>query len=254
MVYSQPTGEQNGILQAIETLLDLGLGNITSGDANLLAQITLLANKAYDNVCGLILENEGDYVWDESNYTNFPIVTKNLVDNQTDYKLPASASGGDASSFLRLTGVKVLDAAGYLQRLFPIGADTLEPPLENVFFTKGFPKWYRQLGSSLLLYPAADLTMVTATNGLRIEFQRDKVDFLTTDTTKQPGFPSTCHYLLALETAETWAAIKGLRQLPFITAKKQEFMKHLGWDMANRNKDQRQRITSLSARRNNRYE
>lgn len=256
------TSLKNGIIQSCELLLDLGDAGI-SGNSTLLAQFTnLINNDAYDDVIAEILRNSGDYNWDDSNYTSFPVGTTNLVvtagSEQSDYALPTAYDGtagsSDASSFLRLTGVKVKDAAGILQKLDPIGERSFVQPLENIFQTPGFPKWYRLFGSSIVLYPAPLASMVTATAGLRLEFSRDKIDFVVGDTTKQPGFPSIYHYLLPLIASETWAAIKGMRQLNFITQKKTRFMQNLGWGIANKNKDLPQRITSAQSRRNPNYE
>jgi hypothetical protein len=200
------------------------------------------------------MQNEGDYTWDDFNYTNFPIATKNLVttpgSEQSDYSLPVAASGLNAATFLRLIKVNILDANGYYQTVYPISESMVENPLENTFNQPGFPKWYKQLANSIFLYPAPLDAQVTATNGLKLFFQRDKSDFVSSDTTKQPGFPSNLHYLLPLEMSEAWASIKGMKQLPFLVAKKQEFIHNLGWEIANRNKDQRQRLIPISSRRN----
>lgn len=248
MVYSD-TSLKNGILQTCELLLDFNDGDIT-GNSTLKAQFTnLLNNEAYNEVIAEILKNEGDYVWDDSSYTDFPTITKNLVDNQSDYALPASVSGGSQTTFLRLIKVMILDKAGRYQSLLPISQGSYDQPLETVFYTKGIPRGYRQLGSSLILYPAPDSTQVTLTAGLKIEFQRDKVEFVVADTTKTPGVPSIYHMLFPLIMCETWAAIKGMKQLSVITAKKLKFMQNLGWGIANRNKDLKQRILPASARR-----
>lgn len=247
------TTNKDGIIQTCELLLDLGDGGI-SGNSTLLAQFTNLANVSDDNIVSQIMQNEGDYTWDDFNYTNFPIATKNLVttagSEQSDYALPVAASGSDASTFLRLIKVNILDAGGNWQTVYPISESMVEQPLENIFNTPGFPKYYKQLANSIFLYPAPLDNQVTATNGLKLFFQRDNARWVTTDTTKQPGFPSIYHYLMPLEMSEAWAAIKGMRQLPFIQQKKLEFMHNLGWGIANRNKDQRQRLVSISSRRN----
>lgn len=253
MVYSD-TSLKNGILQTCELLLDFNDGDIT-GNSTLKAQFTnLLNNDAYDDVIAEILKNEGTWLWDDFNETTskLPVAMQDLTTTPgsevSAYALPngASASGSassDASSFLRLIKVQVKDASGKYQNLLPIDESQSDQPLETVFYNPGMPKYYDQVGTSVILYPAPLAASVTATNGLKITFQRDKVDFVVADTTKQPGFPSIYHMLLPLIMSETWAAIKGMKQLPFITAKKLRFMQNLGWGVANRNKDLPQRIT-----------
>jgi hypothetical protein len=264
MDYSD-TSLKNGILQTCELLLDLGDAGIT-GNATLKAQFTnLLNNDAYDEVIAEILRNEGTWIWDDFNEgnTRLPVASQTLTvtagSEVSNYALPNGSSNSgladsDASTFLRLIKVQVKDAAGYFQNLLPIDEGAFDQPLETVFATPGFPQYYDQVGTSLILYPAPLAARVTATNGLKITFQRDKVDFVVADTTKQPGFPSIYHYLLPLIMSETWAAIKGMKQLPFITAKKMKFMQNLGWGVANRNKDLPQRVISQQTRRNPNYE
>lgn len=257
MMYSD-TSTKTGILQTCEFLLDFNDGDIT-GNSTLKAQFTnILNNDAYDDVVAEILKNEGTWQWDDFNEgnTKLPTSTQNLTADTSNYALPNAASNSgsgssDASSFLRLLGVYVKDTAGYYQKLNPIDESATDQPLETVFATSGFPKWYDQVGTSLILYPAPTTSQVTLTNGLKTVFQRDKIDFLVSDTTKQPGFPSIYHYLLPLIMSETYAAIKGMKQLPFLTQKKLKFMQNLGWGIANRNKDLPQKIT---ARRRGSYE
>lgn len=229
-------------------LLDLGDGGI-SGNAVLLAQFCNLINRAYDNVVSQILQNEGDYTWDDYNNVDFPIGTTNLIALQPDYTLPTSSPTSDASTFLRLIKVQVADANGSYYNLRAVSETMTPQALETQFQTPGAPKFYKLLGNSIFLYPTPAAGQVTLIGGLKIYFQRDKVDFLVTDTTKQPGFPSIYHYLLALEASETWAAIKGLKQLTFIQQKKAEFMHNLGWGTANKNKDVRQIIRPVGVGR-----
>ena len=261
MVFNDITNK-NGIIQTCELLLDLGDAGITS-DAVLLKQFTNLINAdAYDDVIAEIMKNEGSWTWDDFSYgnSNFPVSSQTLSvvagSEVNNYALPNAASPGstDASSFLRLMKVQVKDSAGSFQNILPIDEGAFDQPLETIFANPGFPRYYRQMGISIILYPAPLAGSVTASNGLKITFQRDKVDFVVGDTTKQPGFPSIYHYLLPLIASETWSAIKGLKQLNFITQKKLKFYQNLGWGVANRDKDLKQRITPNSARRNRFYE
>lgn len=229
-------------------LLDLGDGGI-SGNAVLLAQFCNLVNRAYDNVVSQLLQNEGDYTWDDYGNTDFPIGTTNLVASQSDYTLPASTPTADPSTFLRLIKVQAADPSGAFRNLRNVSETMSSVPLETMFSSPGFPQYYKLLGNSIFLYPAPLATQVTLIGGLRIFFQRDKIEFVVGDTTKQPGFPSIYHYLLALEASETWAAIKGLRQLTFIQQKKTEFMHNLGWGTANKNKDVRQIVRPIGVGR-----
>lgn len=244
------TTNKDGIIQTCELLLDLGDAGI-SGNSTLLKQFTnLINNDAYDEVIAEILKNEGTWNWDDyaEGNSRLPTATQTMTADVGNYALPNGASNSglgssDASSFLRLIKVQVKDSAGYFQTVNPIDESSAEQPLETVFATSGFPKFYDQIGTSIILYPSPASASVTLTNGLKITFQRDKVEFTTADTTKNPGFPAIYHMLLPLIASETWAYIKNMKQAPFLTQKKLKFMANLGWGIANRNKDLRQAIT-----------
>ena len=256
MVYSDVTNLTGGI-QFQETLLDLGNAGI-SGNTILLQQITTLNNVAYDDAVFEIMKNEGQFTWDDNAYgnANLPVGTQNLTTTPgsevSNYPLPNAGSPGstDASSFLRLIQVQVKDAGGNWQKVNAIDESAYEYPLENIFQTPNFPLWYKMIGTSIVLYPAPLAAAVTSTGGLKMIFQRDKIDFVYGDTTKQPGFPSIYHPLLFLLGAEAWAAIKGMRQLPYIQEKIQKFYVNIGWGIANRDKSLRQRIMPRTARSN----
>jgi len=251
MQFNQTSSPYNGIIQTIEFLLDFNSGDI-SGNSTLLAQITnILNNDAYAEVISEILKNEGSWIWDDFNEGNskFPVATQTLTDSVGNYALPNGASNSgsassDASSFLRLIKAEVKDSNGYFKTLVPIDESQFDQPLDTVFATAGLPVYYDLVGASIVLYPSPSSSVVTLSNGLRITFQRSQVHFTVTgNDTQMPGFPDIYHYLLALITAETYAGIKNMKQLPFITGKKLRFMANLGWGVANRNKDLPQRIT-----------
>lgn len=259
------TTNKNGIIQTMELLLDFPDTGI-SGNTTLLKQITnLINNDAYDDVIAEILRNEGTWLWDDfaEGNSRLPVATQTLTTTAgsevSNYALPTGASNSglgssDASSFLRLIKVQVKDAGGFFRNVLPIDESALPVPLETAFYNPGFPQYYDQVGTSLILYPAPLAAAVTATNGLKITFQRDKVDFTTSDTTKMPGFPAIYHYLLPLIAAETYAGIKGMKRQEFLTQKKLKFYQNLGWGVANRDKDLKQAITSSQSRRNPNYE
>lgn len=253
MQYSVTTTEKNGILQACERFTNLGDAKIT-GNTGLLADFTNYSNLAYNEITALILQNEGSWEFDDDNYTNFPIATKNLVASQVDYALPGATVSADASTLLRIVKVQVLDLSSLYQNLIRIDESAVDSPLTTLFNTAGFPRYYRVINSSIEIYPFTSSSFCTLTNGLKIFFERAQSDFATTDTTKQPGFPSIYHPLIPIIASEYYAAINKLDSLGFIQQKKEKMFHDLGWNVANRNKDVRQRIVPASVRRNNFYE
>lgn len=215
MQFSNTTNREQGLIQDCEDILSLGNAGIT-GTAAILARFTRYMNEWYLRVVGWILEAEGTYEWDDSNYTNFPIATKDLVNSQQDYTLPAAASGGNASTFLRLIGVEVADASGLYQRLTRIDESQMPASITDFMRTDGMPQYYQELANSILLYPAPATASVTISAGLKFFFQRSIDLFTTSDTTQQPGFAEPFHRILSVGASLDFSDIKGKKDLATI--------------------------------------
>ena len=71
--------------------------------------------------------------------------------------------------------------------------------------TAGRPLYYDKLGEYLFLYPKPSTANVTASAGLKVYYQRLPSYFLTTDTTKSPGFAALYHRILSLGAALDYA-------------------------------------------------
>lgn len=196
MVYSNTT-DKNGIVQLCERLCKLGDGGITN-DTTLFKQFTGDINQAYKKVAMAILRIDRDWKWDDSNWTDFPIATIDLVSNQRDYTLPASTSGGNAATLWQVTLVEVMDTNGDYHEL-----DLMEyGELEST--DTGLPTRYNLTGNSIRFKTIPVTGSVTLTAGLRVTFKRSIVEFTTASTTTQPGFIDTYHDLLAYDASSTY--------------------------------------------------
>jgi len=200
MTFSNTT-DKNGAIQFIESLCKLGDGGITN-DTTLFKQITGYFNQGCKNVGSALLRVDKNWKWDDFNYTDFAIGTINLVDQQRDYALPASTSGGNASTLARINMVRILQKNGEYVQIYPLpqGAEESKPGSSY----SGIPTHYKLVGNSIRLSPIPNTNDVTLTNGLEVTFQRSGVDFTTASTTTQPGFPDTYHDLPCYYTAATY--------------------------------------------------
>jgi hypothetical protein len=161
-------------------------------DATLLRRI----NQIYEEVVGKLIVQKGNWQFDDSNYTTFPIGVQTLVDNQRDYAFD--------TSHLVIERVEVKDAAGIWHLLNPIDASSLGMPLEEYQKDKGLPVEYDKSGSSLILLPAPSSTACTLTSGLRVYFQRTASIFTSAEVstgTKVPGFASPYHMIICYGAA-----------------------------------------------------
>lgn len=199
MVFSDTTNK-DGILQECEFwVFGSNYGAITD-NAVRLDEFTRLSNRALDRIVTAILDSDTQWQWDDSNYTDFPIGQKDLVDSQRDYTLD--------TTHLKILGVEVKDQSGDFYPLRQIDyRDMLDQGVSPTEFTEtdGKPQYYDLIADSIHLYPQPDANQVTVANGLKVRFQRGASYFSDTDTTKEPGFASIYHRLVPLWASYDYA-------------------------------------------------
>lgn len=151
-----------------------------------------------------IWESVGDWEFDDSNLTTLPIATADLVAGQNDYELP--------TTIFKLERVEVKDSSGNFRKLIPIDQSNLDREAIDEFReTDGMPIYYDVVGNSLMLYPAPAAADVTTEEGLQIMVARDVDPFLSTDTTKEPGFSEYFHRIISVGVAHDYCVRQGLR-------------------------------------------
>ena len=84
------TTNKNGIIQLAEDYTDLGDGYI-SGNSTMLKKFTAWANETGDDLWFAIWSSMGSWQWDDSNQTDLPQATTDLVSGQSRYTMPTSA-------------------------------------------------------------------------------------------------------------------------------------------------------------------
>lgn len=200
MVFND-TATKLGLIQDCEQKLfgDDGYGQI-SGNANRLYRFTQLLNFAANDATGLILGADTKWQFDDTNYTDYPIGTTNIVANQRDYELSVN--------HLKTLKVQIKDQSGLWTVLPPFDESDVgaRPYLENnTTQNTGTPRRYDKFGTAIWLDPIPDYS---STGGLRIYYQRPPSLFTHTDTTKTPGFASIYHEYLSLYASLQYAKDK----------------------------------------------
>lgn len=159
-------------------------------------------NEAYEQVIGWIINIDGTWQWDDTNNTDLPIGTQTLVASQSAYTFN--------DKFLQLEEVQIKDINGNWQIIKPIDQKEFSDdiPLSEAFKTAGMPIYYDKVSDDTIkLYPAPSAADCTLAPGLKIKFKRTASIFVETtpgtpdDATKQPGFASPYHYILAYMAA-----------------------------------------------------
>jgi len=208
------------------------------------ATLNLYTQPAENHVASLIMSADGRWQYDDSNQTDLPIATTNLVSGQQDYQLSVGQ--------IRITGAAVLTNAGLWQRLLPFDPDDLKEHYGVIvdraqfFATPGRPLYYDKLGESIFLYPPPDNGVsVTLTAGLKLYYERGPVlfDYTTGTVSNQPGFNSLYHDLIAYWAAYNFSLAKQPERASGYLVECQRREALLLQDYQNRDKDERNVLT-----------
>jgi len=185
------------------TIIDLNAETraLCDADTTSYPAATLLRriNEAYERVVGWLIQADGTWEYDDSNYTDLPIGTQTLTEAQSAYTFN--------DKFLQILEVQVMDDEGNWRIIPTIDQKEIagETPLSETYETAGFPQFYDKVtDDTIKFYPAPTATNVTLASGLKIRFKRTASVFTSaqvTTGTKVPGFVSTYHYILAYMAA-----------------------------------------------------
>lgn len=186
MVFSD-TSTSQGIVQDARFLVNADAGTYPTND------ITRNINRYYAKAASIIIGSDGRWQFDDTNYTNLPIGTTDLVNGQQDYSID--------DTFLTVTRVECKDSNGTFRELNPIDQNDVTGAMTE-FLGSGGPLFYDKIANSFFLYPKPDYDM---TAGLKVYFQRDVSYFTPSDTTKEPGFNPQFHRYLSLGAAYDFA-------------------------------------------------
>ena len=175
-----------------------------TGDTTRLAQWTGSINLALDKAFHLIFKADGKWQFDDSNHTDYPIITTDSVASQRDYSFTS-----DENSNLILDVDRVFYRASTSDAYFELEpVDVQADPSAKVvgFFdglnTEGTPYRYDKTATGIFLDPIPDTAV---TSGIKMYINREGSYFTTSDTTKTPGFAGLYHEFLVLEPAYRYA-------------------------------------------------
>jgi len=212
MVYND-TATRLGLIQECESLTGLGKLGI-SGDTDKLADFTRWINESYFKVTGAIIKTDGRWQWDDSNQTNQPVATTDLVSGQRDYGVIAAAPTS-TQDWLEVDRVEMIDNAGNNVIIHPFDKRDIKVSIDELYETDNIPQFYDFEGGSIKLYPSPNYD---SSDGLKIWFKRAPLLFASTDTTKKPGFASIYHRILAYEASMSYLLTKDMGRWTSIKA------------------------------------
>lgn len=138
--------------------------------------------------------------WQDSNDSGVTIAEADLVDNQRTYSIPTTA--------LAVSGISILDSNGDVKQLRYISEERIKSLGSNIDEykdVKGIPEEYLIDGNQIHIFPAADLTQTTESDGFRVHTSMKTIDALTaSDTTQNMGIPENLQSVVPLGVAYDW--------------------------------------------------
>lgn len=164
---------------------------------------TSRVNNALEELVGDIINADGTWQYDDTNYTTTPFGQGNLVSGQISYSF--------AAEYLQIEEISILDLNGYYRKLTPFDSSEQGQTFEETFnityngsayvAKDGLATHYDIVGDTIILSNSPTAVYATLTKGLKIKFKRTANLFTAVSTTAadttEPGLPSTHHVILA---------------------------------------------------------
>lgn len=201
-------------------------------------------NNAFNKLMLLAVQSEGMWQVDDTNQTDYPIITGDLVADQQDYSFTVDAN---SNQILDIYRIEMLDSTGTIwSQLEPIDQSELKGTALGEFMkTAGTPVYYDKTANGLFLYPKPSYN---STNGLKIYINRSPSYFSASDVstgTKKPGIPNNLHEYLAIRPSYYYCLQKGLPQATALGNEMLRFEEIIGEVYAKRSKDRPQQIRTI---------
>lgn len=206
------------------------------------ADKTVDINLAIDNLLLILFGTAGGtWQFDDSNQTDYPIITTNLVSGQRDYSFTTDNTG---NLILDIYKVQIKDSSGIYQDITPVDQQTTDIP--NSFADgqnlTGTPTCYDKTGNGIFL----DLIpSYNSTNGLRVFVNREATYFTTSDTNKKLGFSGLYHQYLVLFPCYEYARARGLDSANRFKSDMLELESRIKFNAGQRERDVKRKMTPL---------
>lgn len=151
-------------------------------------------NLELDAFWALAIPASGKWQLDDSNHSDYPIISANLVSGQRDYSFTVD---GSSNLILDIYKVMVADESGVFHEIPCVDqqSDSNTESFYNGQDLTGVPTRYDKTANGIFL----DLIpSYNSTGGLKVFINREASRFTKTDTTKKPGVDGRFHEWFAL--------------------------------------------------------
>lgn len=232
MIFSDVSGN-TGILQQTRKLMRV--------DSTQWPTINVVnsVNNYLDALAGYAIGADKRFQWDDTNHSALPEGTDTLTINVTDYSF---LTDQQLNSIVSLTGVSIKDAnTGLYNPLTPVDRSDTGIDLSTFGTQSGTPTSYDKIADNVIrldFKPPA-----TVSSGIKYSFQRVPSYFVSTDTTKSPGFSPLLHRGFVIAAAYDGALTLGLSNLQALSVEFQKEQQKMIKYFEDRNRDQRGQMT-----------
>lgn len=198
-----------GLVQQYEKEIGANQGDV-SGNSTKLAYFTADCNLSLDRFTELALKSSGTWQYDDSNQTDYPEISTNLISGQRSYTFTTDEQG---NLILEIYGVWLADSSGVFHKLSAVDSET-EPNMEDFNDGQdktGTPLRYNKTANGIFFDLIPDYSYSL---GVKVQINREASYFTVSDATKKPGVPGIFHEYFALRPAYDYARRNNLAVLP----------------------------------------
>lgn len=222
-------------------IVDTINSNVKSNDERYsIADKTRDINLALDRALALIFQVGGMWQFDDSNQTDYPIITTSLVSGQRDYTFTSDEQG---NLILDIYKVFVADSTGVFHEVFPVDVQSGAPyNYTSGLNVGGIPNTYDKTANGFFLDPIPNYTRA---NGLKVYINREGSYFTVADTTKKAGFAGHFHEYLALRPSYQYAYRNGLKNANVLKSEMLEMEEEIKSYYNTRERDVQKRIIGV---------
>lgn len=239
IVFSDTTNYR-GIIQLYEKEIGYQRGDVSDSE-DLLKEATADVNNAYDRFLALAIPAGGTWQYDDSNHTDYPEITTDIVSGQRSYTFTEDEQG---NIILDIYTGFVKDENGIYRKMDAVDKQS-ERDMEGFYDGQdlgGVPTRYDKTGNGIFLDRVPNYN---ADDGLKLYINREALYFTYTDTTKKPGVIGLFHAYFYLEPAMQYAARNGLTIYPTLVDRVMKMEREIELHYGKRNRDRRKGLRPL---------
>lgn len=222
------------------SLIDIEVGTNTTSYP--LATKVLDINVSLDDAIDIAIRECGTGQFDDTNHTDYPIITTDLNSGQRDVSYTSDSS---SNLILDIYKVLVMNPSGVYVEIPQVD---VQSQFDTQSFTDGrnqtgMPTSYDRTGNGIIFDVIPDYTKE---DGIKMYINREGSYFTISDTTKKSGLDGRLHEYLVVAPAYKFACRKGLESKNDLLRRKVELEEKIKNVYARKDRDVRKILTSKS--------